>query len=350
MAVCMHLPRWLDPHATSPPTVGAMAITVLDTDRTLAEALHAAPGRRADALAGVLEPMAGMLAFAPPGTPLEALHAMALGVRLDRDRDRAEDGLRRMVEADTWGRVEGALVEGAEALAAAVPGLTIPDVRVLLMLGDASDDYLASEMRGLVGNGGLPGFLTITIVPNDETLARIEAAAVHELHHQLRYAPGGVVWDPATVSVGEHVVSEGLADAFAIERYGPRLGPTPIGLPWRGHDGVLARVAEGLALRGMQHLAPWVLGDAAARRFGTEPVGVPTGAAYALGLEMVEQHLARSGRTAAQALRDSAEEVLAAVRDAPQPQVAVSGSTPSAAARDSTAPRSHDASPGASAS
>jgi hypothetical protein len=31
---------------------------------------------------------------------------------------------------------------------------------------------------------------------------------VHELNHNLRYAPGGVVWDPASVVVGEHTVSE----------------------------------------------------------------------------------------------------------------------------------------------
>ncbi|WP_406276425.1 DUF2268 domain-containing protein [Nocardia sp. NBC_00881] len=57
---------------------------------------------------------------------------------------------------------------------------------------------------------------------------------MHELHHNLRYSPGGVVWNPTTVTVGEQVVSEGLAAAFARQLYGEGLGYTT-GIPASQH-------------------------------------------------------------------------------------------------------------------
>lgn len=109
-----------------------------------------------------------------------------------------------------------------------MPGLEFPDVTVLLMVGDADDDYFVGPARGFSGNGSVPGFITLTLWPTEENMGRLEAAAVHELHHNLRYSPGGVVWDPATVRVGEQIVSEGLADAFARQLYG-KAGYTPWG-------------------------------------------------------------------------------------------------------------------------
>ena len=48
-------------------------------------------------------------------------------------------------------------------------------------------------------NGSVTGYLWINLWPTEEVLEQIEAIAVHELHHNLRYA--NRVWDPATVTV-----------------------------------------------------------------------------------------------------------------------------------------------------
>ncbi|MFD6155353.1 DUF2268 domain-containing putative Zn-dependent protease [Nocardia sp. NPDC060256] len=53
-----------------------------------------------------------------------------------------------------------------------------------------------------------------------------------------------VRWDPATVTVGEYVVSEGLADAFARHLYGD-LGYTRIGVPSLSDDAVYDKVIGG---------------------------------------------------------------------------------------------------------
>ncbi|WP_411708409.1 DUF2268 domain-containing putative Zn-dependent protease (plasmid) [Corynebacterium sp. LaCa117] len=87
----------------------------------------------------------------------------------------------------------------------------IPDLTVLLVLGDPSNEHFMDEVRGLSAFGGISGYIAITIWPTEEVLHRLEAIALHELRHNVRYSADGIVWDPQTVTVGEHVVAEGLA-------------------------------------------------------------------------------------------------------------------------------------------
>ena len=166
------------------------------------------------------------------------------------------------------------------------------------------------DALGLSGNGAVTGYLMLTVWPTEKNLERIEASVVHELNHNLRYAPGGVVWDPATVTVGEHVVGEGLADAFAREMYGDRLGYSPFGVQHLDDDAVFEKVVSGLAVTGMENFGAWVIGDAAARRFGATPVGLPTGAGYAVGNRLVDTYLAATDKAASEALHVPSEEII----------------------------------------
>ncbi len=51
-------------------------------------------------------------------------------------------------------------------------------------------------------------------------------------------------------------------------------------------------------------------GDAIAARFGATPVGLPTGAGYAVGNRLVDAYLAATGKTAAEALLVDRDEVI----------------------------------------
>lgn len=289
-----------------------MSVTVLDTAQGLREVLAVPPARRAEVLRRVLVPMEGMFRYFPGEVDLVSMHAMSLGFPLDRCQDEVADGLARLQDADAWGRVEGALAHGVEVQKSATPGAHIPDLTVLLMLGDPSDEYFMGPARGLSGNGSMPGYLALTVWPTDENLARIEAATVHELNHNLRYAPGGVVWDPASVVVGEQVISEGLADAFARQLYGDVIGYTPMGRAHLDDDAVFDKVVSGLGTTGMRNFTAWVLGDDAARRFGSEPVGVPAGGGYAVGNRLVDAYLAAEGKSAADALHTASDTIIEA--------------------------------------
>ncbi|GAA3434850.1 hypothetical protein GCM10018954_044540 [Kutzneria kofuensis] len=133
---------------------------------------------------------------------------MSSGFPLDRDEDRCLAALDKLHEVDAWNRIRNALDHAVDVQRQATPQITVPDITVLLILGDPGDEHYMDVSLGMTANGSVSGYLYLNIWPSDENLARLEASAVHELNHNLRYSPGNVVWNPATVTVGEQVVSE----------------------------------------------------------------------------------------------------------------------------------------------
>ncbi|WP_194816329.1 DUF2268 domain-containing protein [Nocardia sp. XZ_19_385] len=290
-------------------------ITVLDTYPDIRRILRAPLAERTELLRAMLEPVTDMYRYFPGEVDLVAMHQMASGFPLDRDEQRCLDALETLAQADAWSRIQRALEDALTAQLAATPDIQVPDITVLFVLGDPGDAHFMGPCLGMTANGSMPGFIVITLWPFAENVERLEATAVHELNHNLRYSPGGVVWNPMTVTVGEHVVSEGLADAFARQLYGDELGYARIGVPALRDDAVFAKVLTGLDITGMQNFTAWVHGDASAERYGATPVGLPTGAGYAAGNRLVDAYLAATGRTAAQALHaDSAEIIATALR------------------------------------
>ncbi|WP_027945773.1 DUF2268 domain-containing protein [Amycolatopsis taiwanensis] len=287
-----------------------MTITVLDTYPAMREILRAPQAGRSALLRAMLEPAAGMYRYFPGEVDLVAMHQMSSGFPLDRDGERCQEALEELHNADAWGRISRALDDALAVQLAATPGITVPDITVLIVLGDSADEHFMGPSLGMMANGSVSGYVFLNFWPYPENLARLEATAVHELNHNLRYSKGAVVWDPATVTVGEQVVSEGLADAFARQLYGDELGYARIGVPHLHDDEVFAKVVSGLEVTGMQNFTAWVHGDASAVRFGATPVGLPTGAGYAVGNRLVDAYLTATGLSAAEALLADSREVI----------------------------------------
>ena len=287
-----------------------MTISVIDSAAGMNRVLTADAKDRADLIRDMWAPMAGMYHFIPGGVDMATVHQQNFGFRPDSAIEQVHEGLESLVAADAWTRIEKALEDGVAALTSADPGVTIPDLNVLLVLGDPTSQHFVDEVQGMSGFGGISGYIAITVWPTSRVLDRLEAIAVHELHHNVRYSPGGIVWDPQTVMVGEHVVSEGLADVFASELYGDAGYTHFVRDETHSDDQVLAKVASGLGVTGMADFAAWVLGDSSAQLFGAEPVGLPTGAGYAAGARLVRAYLDATGTTAAQNVRTPASEIL----------------------------------------
>lgn len=285
-----------------------MTVTLLDSDAAMRRILSSPLAERDAAAHDMLDPMAGMYRYFPGAVDVVEMHHLGSGFRIDAHDERLTAALERMQQADVWRRVARAVEHGISVQLEATPDIRVPDLTVLIVLGNPDDDHFMGVNLGMTANGSTTGYLWINMWPSDENLERIEATAVHELNHNLRYANRR--WDPMTVTVGEQVVSEGLADAFARQLYGD-LGYTRIGLEARGQDGVYDKVVAGLGITGMQNFTAYVHGDATATRFGARPVGLPTGAGYAVGNRIVDTYLAATGKTAAEALLDDREEIIA---------------------------------------
>ncbi|UNX53256.1 DUF2268 domain-containing protein [Georgenia sp. TF02-10] len=287
-----------------------MTVSVLDTASAMTAILDAAEDQRADLVREMWAPMAGMFRFVPGGADLAQVHRQNFGFAWDARAQDVREAVDALVQADAWNRLETGLQRGAAALQESVPGVAVPDVTVLLVVGDPDSSHFVDEVQGLSGFGGISGYITVTVWPTPTVLDRLEAIVVHELHHNVRYAPGGIVWNPATVTVGEQVVSEGLADVFAAELYGDAGYTHFVSEQTRTDDAVLAKVVTGLGVTGMQNFSAWVHGDASARLFGAEPVGLPTGAGYAAGVRLARAYLEATGSTAAQNVRTPAVDIL----------------------------------------
>ncbi|MET7801466.1 DUF2268 domain-containing protein [Streptomyces decoyicus] len=289
-----------------------MSITVLDTYSAMRRILLAPVAERVDLLRSMLEPTRGMYRYHPGEIDLVALHLETSGFPIDRDEERCLAALETLAAAGAWERMQHASDDALTVLLEATPRLEAPDITVAFVLGDPSDEHFMGPCKGVTGFGGISGHIVITFWPFPENVERLEATAVHELHHNLRFSPGGVVWDPMTVTVGEHIVSEGLADAFARQLYGNELGPARIGVPHLHDDEVFGKVLTGLDVTGMQNFTAWVHGDPSAERFGLTPVGLPMGAGYAAGNRLVDTYLAATGQTATQVLHADSSEIIAA--------------------------------------
>ncbi|WP_413319068.1 DUF2268 domain-containing putative Zn-dependent protease [Agrococcus sp. 1P02AA] len=273
--------------------------------------LEAAPGAREGLVREMWSPLAGMYRFVPGGADLAAVHRQGFGFDWQESGALVAQAIQQLEDAHAWRRISEALHDGLARVEAAGSAVEVPDLRVLLVLGDPANAHFMDEIEGLSAFGGISGFITLTLWPTSQVLDRLEAIAVHELHHNLRYSPGGIVWDPATVTVGEQVIAEGLADEFAAERYG-ELGYTHfVSQQTREDDDVLKKVASGMSITGMQEFTAWIHGDASARHVGATPVGLPTGAGYAAGSRIVRAYLDAVGTTAAGALTATADEIIA---------------------------------------
>ncbi|WP_310724375.1 DUF2268 domain-containing putative Zn-dependent protease [Streptomyces sp. N2A] len=288
-----------------------MKILVHDTASAMIDLLQRPLEERPEALREMLSPLQEVLASIMGDVDVVQMHsAMGSGFRLDRDDERYLPAVRQMRDAGVWERIEESLTAAWQEISGAVPGIKHAEtVHVFLVLGNPDDEHLTVRSSGYFGMGGFPGAIQLVMWPTETSLQKIGHAAAHELHHNVRYA--NVVWDPAAVTVGEHVVAEGLAEAFVRDLAGEEaMGPWATALSGAELDRAYEKITADIDVAGMQNLTGYVLGDATARLMGQPTVGLPDFAGYVVGLRIVEAHRAASGLTAAQSVGLPASEVL----------------------------------------
>lgn len=288
-----------------------MKIVVHDTATAMLDLLQRPPEERPDALRDLLSPLQNaMSAVAGPVDAVEMYQRMGSGFRIDAEDPRYLPALRQMRDAGVWDRIESCLVAARDRLSSEAPDAQGAEtVHVVLVLGNPDDEILMDISSGYFGMGGFPGAILLAMWPTETALAKIGHAAAHELHHNVRYSH--VVWDPTTVTVGEQVVAEGLAEAFVRELDGEQaMGPWATTLSGAELDDAHAKITAGIDVAGMQNLTAYVHGDTTAQRMGQQPLGLPDSAGYAAGLRIVDAHMAATGLTAAQSVALPARDIL----------------------------------------
>ncbi|MEU4575552.1 DUF2268 domain-containing protein [Nonomuraea sp. ATR24] len=272
-----------------------MKFIVHDTVSAMAGMLKGPREKRPDALREMLAPM-WAASRVPVPADLVDMHHQAGGFRADADDPRYLEALERLARQDVLGQIERELERASEALGHLEQEERI---QVMFVLGDPDNDHLMRVAAGYYGMGGIPGWLYLLAWPTDEVIGRIGHLAVHEFHHAVRFTT--VEWHPVEVTVGEHVISEGLAEAFVRELSGAEaMGPWSSMVTGEEYERARTKIMADFELAGMQHTSAYVLGDSAMRLFGQEPRGIPDMAGYSVGLSLVDEIIEATGMTAAQ--------------------------------------------------
>ena len=106
----------------------------------------------------------------------------------------------------------------------AMRGIELPrqDYRFTVLLANPGHPVVRAS-EGYCGDGGIPGSILAWLDPNESTMRRLPAALAHEANHNVRFQ--FVKWRD-DITLGEMLVSEGLAENFAVELFGEELaGP-----------------------------------------------------------------------------------------------------------------------------
>ena len=192
----------------------------------------------------------------------------------------------------------------------------VPPVReylYTLLLANGKNAY--TRMNGnYCGDGGIPGYIMAWLVPGADTTRRLHAALAHETNHNVRFQYQK--WHD-DITLGEMIVSEGLAECFAVELYGEELAGPWVTKTDMEKDGSMIRekIHDALDVQGLEQLNAYLYGDEMAEMQGYFPVGLPYCAGYACGYHLIRHFLKKTGISITQATIMPAEDILKVTED-----------------------------------
>ncbi|SHJ94453.1 Uncharacterized protein YjaZ [Clostridium cavendishii DSM 21758] len=191
--------------------------------------------------------------------------------------------------------------------------LPVNDYRFSIVLGNPKSPYI-SMSDGYIGDGGIPGYIFIGIVPNEYNIRRIPAALAHECNHNVRFQFEKWKND---VTLAEMMICEGLAENFATSLFGEEM----IG-PWVSktdintlNNYIKPIIKEALDVQGLPNISAYLWGDEFAQLQGYFPVGLPYCAGYACGYYMIKHYLQKTGKSIEEATLIPASEIMKEMDD-----------------------------------
>lgn len=234
--------------------------------------------------------------FAPQMDDNEAMVMKVLwDVDLEADLSEHAQALDRLEQFGAWKKADAALRLAVRTFEATGRSCAEEQITGILLLGNPHERIFMELNRGYAG-AQVPGYVVLPIWPNDYNLPRIPAALVHEFNHRVRLTHEP--WTLAT-TVGQYMVLEGLAESFAAELYGPEyVGPWVSSLSTEETARSKTILGQALDVSGFDKIRAYIFGDEASKQWGFPELGLPHCAGYAIGYQVVQAYLRRTGKTA----------------------------------------------------
>lgn len=191
--------------------------------------------------------------------------------------------------------------------------LAVKEYLFSLMLANPKSPYV-SLSNGYVGDGGIPGYITLSIVPNEYTISRVPVALAHECNHNVRFQFEKWKND---ITLGEMMVCEGLAENFATSMFGEDM----VG-PWVSktdmdtlNNYIKPLIKNVLNVTGFDNISSYLWGDELAQLQEFSPQGMPYCAGYACGYYMIKHYLKKTGKSIVEATLTPSSNILKETED-----------------------------------
>ena len=164
------------------------------------------------------------------------------------------------------------------------------------------------------GDGGIPGYIIGSIVPNARSLSLLPVALAHETNHNVRWQ--FMQWS-SRITLADMIVSEGLAETFAATMFGEK----KVG-KWvrETTQEVLSQTVKPLIRANLmtsdfQTLSSCLYGDEIMALRGGQPIGMPYCGGYACGYALIGHYLKKTGASIYEATITPTVEILKQTED-----------------------------------
>lgn len=194
-------------------------------------------------------------------------------------------------------------------------GITLPTQDYVFTVILNNRQNLMSAMTGdYCGDGGIPGYIIGTIIPNEKSMKMLPVALAHEANHNVRWQ--FMQWNP-NITLADMIVSEGLAENFAAYMFGEdKIGKWVTETSPETLETVIKPMVKvNLMESDFSKLSSFLYGDEIMAMRGGEPVGMPYCGGYACGYALIVHYLKKTGKSIYEATITSTTDILKETED-----------------------------------
>ncbi len=226
--------------------------------------------------------------------------------------ERAEE-IARISDDRFWNACESSLrgsLEGFERHGIALPVQTY----VFTVLLNDPRSPMSAMTGDYCGDGGIPGYITGTVIPNEKSLQMLPVALAHEANHNVRWQ--FMQWS-SHITLADMIVSEGLAESFAASMFGKdKIGKWITETsPERLETIIKPMIRANLTESDFGKLSSFLYGDEIMAMRGGAPIGMPYCGGYACGYALIQRYLEKTGGSLFDATLASTSDILKKTED-----------------------------------
>ena len=244
--------------------------------------------------------------------PFNVMTLMGYMHKMPKDLSEEDLQMINQFDKDFWETIRKAFNRSVESFTSKGISLKQQDYYVTALLGNEASPMMRIN-ENYSGDGGIPGYIFLSLVPNEYTINRIASAMAHECNHNIRYQ--FVDWEMG--SLKEMIVAEGLAENFAEKMFGQEnIGPWVTKNDLETLNTIIKpKLKDSLSINNMQEAMPYLYGDEITKMQGGNPVGLPYASGYTCGYYLIKYYLKKTGISIEEATLKTADEIISQVEE-----------------------------------